>query len=286
MFPPGECGTTHQCVANFLFPGGEVGTKLPVQVYKTPRTIGTASIIARIESSDDLMCLANTVDIVRSRGYGNIQCAIPYFPYARQDRQTDPQEAFSLRAFAGLINSLHLNRIYSFDCHSDVTPAIVNNLVNVPHLDLFIETVRDFSNYQAVVSPDAGAAKKVNAVATYTSLPMIVGTKSRDTATGRLSRFEVHENAVPDRVLIVDDICDGGRTFTGLAKILRDKGAKYIGLYVTHGIFSAGLPALSPDIDAIYTTDSRTNAVRSTAGSLKYHVGQTDQLIERIFSQF
>ena len=33
------------------------------------------------------------------------------------------------------------------------------------------------------------------------------------------------------------DICDGGRTFIELAKVLKDNGAKRVTLYVTHGIF-------------------------------------------------
>ena len=59
------------------------------------------------------------------------------------------------------------------------------------------------------------------------------------------------------RILIVDDICDGGATFVGLAKELRAAGAKKVYLYVTHGIFSKGLPL--EGIDKVFTTDSYFN---------------------------
>jgi ribose-phosphate pyrophosphokinase len=53
---------------------------------------------------------------------------------------------------------------------------------------------------------------------------------------------------------IVDDICDGGGTFAGTAKVLREKGAGKVNLIVSHGIFSRG-PVIE-SIDTIYTTDS------------------------------
>jgi ribose-phosphate pyrophosphokinase len=57
--------------------------------------------------------------------------------------------------------------------------------------------------------------------------------------------------------MIVDDICDGGRTFIKLAKAIQNQrpNAK-IYLVVTHGIFSAGFDELSKWFEGIYTTDS------------------------------
>ena len=56
--------------------------------------------------------------------------------------------------------------------------------------------------------------------------------------------------------LIVDDICDGGRTFTDLAKKLNDKGAKELYLFVSHGIFSKGYDELLGHFNVIGTTNS------------------------------
>jgi ribose-phosphate pyrophosphokinase len=55
-------------------------------------------------------------------------------------------------------------------------------------------------------------------------------------------------------VLIVDDLCDGGGTFTAHASVLLAAGATAVDLYVTHGIFSKGLPL--DHIDRVFTTDS------------------------------
>lgn len=109
-----------------------------------------------------------------------------------------------------------------------------------------------------VVAPDAGAAKKAFAVASYYRLPLLTAAKVRDVKTGAIIRTELLGAAtVAGRAaLIVDDICDGGRTFIELAKVLRAAGADRVFLYVTHGIFSQGLGVFAGLIDGVFTTDS------------------------------
>ena len=59
-----------------------------------------------------------------------------------------------------------------------------------------------------------------------------------------------------NKCLIIDDICDGGGTFIGLAKELKQKNAGDLYLAVSHGIFSKGLEALNTYFTKLYTTDS------------------------------
>lgn len=73
--------------------------------------------------------------------------------------------------------------------------------------------------------------------------------------------------------LIVDDICDGGGTFVGLAKELRAAGATRVYLYVTHGIFSKRLPL--EGIDHVYTTDSFLSGPVNLHGN---YLGHGDRL--------
>ena len=57
----------------------------------------------------------------------------------------------------------------------------------------------------------------------------------------------------------MDDICDGGGTFIGLASELMSKNAGAIYLAVTHGIFSNGFDGLNRKFRGIFTTDSIKN---------------------------
>ncbi len=54
----------------------------------------------------------------------------------------------------------------------------------------------------------------------------------------------------------MDDICDGGRTFTGIAEELKQKGAGNLILIVSHGIFSHGFEELFKHYSRIITTNS------------------------------
>ena len=85
-----------------------------------------------------------------------------------------------------------------------------------------------------------------------------IGTGGLITATGNITKTTVlHDDFGGKDCVIVDDICDGGRTFIELAKVLKERGAGKIGLFVTHGIFSQGVGVLFDNgIDFIYTTDS------------------------------
>jgi ribose-phosphate pyrophosphokinase len=113
-----------------------------------------------------------------------------------------------------------------------------------------------------VVAPDKGAVKRATLVAESlisldTPERILFGEKVRDPGSGEiletlvLTRMgETFTHLTPDKLapfplkgkpmLIVDDICDGGRTFIELAKVLREFEPSEIILYVTHGIFSKG----------------------------------------------
>jgi ribose-phosphate pyrophosphokinase len=69
--------------------------------------------------------------------------------------------------------------------------------------------------------------------------------------------------------LILDDICDGGGTFTGLATELHKAEAQAVDLFVTHGIFSKG--GTLEGIRQIFTTDSY-HPIGQVVGPVTFHV--------------
>jgi ribose-phosphate pyrophosphokinase len=244
---------------SFTFPGGE----LQVRVPELPESLtGDVSVVARLQSAEDLIRLLLTSELLsRIHRSGHKRLVIPYFPYARQDRVMQASEAFSLKAIAQLVNGLDCDEVLTFDPHSDVTAALVERIRIIPQVNLIVahdDIARIIHTDITVVSPDAGAAKKAFAVASHYHLPLLTASKVRDVTTGAIMRTEVHDvSAVAGRnALIVDDICDGGRTFIELAKVLKASGANQVFLYVTHGIFSQGLGVFAGLIDGAFTTDT------------------------------
>ena len=91
-------------------------------------------------------------------------------------------------------------------------------------------------------------------------MPVVECSKSRDVKTGQLSGFKVYADDLGGAdCIIVDDICDAGGTFMGLAMELKKKNAGKLYLAVSHGIFSKGIDDLTKYFDKIFTTDSIRN---------------------------
>lgn len=276
-------------IRRFGFPGGERHVRIDGKIDDHVRKV---SIFAHIHSSDDLMDLLLLNDAAR-RLYptARFKLNLPYFPYARQDRVAVEGEPLSAAVAAGLINAMGFDLVVCWDLHSDVSKALIHRLT---HRDAryFVDRVLNQPRFHncTLVSPDAGARKRVNACAHgHSVVDIIEAEKMRDPVTGDITGTVVHglptmaehlkkayANTLSNTYLIVDDICDGGRTFTEIAKAIRahydtewsgERMFKHgfshypivpqIYLYVTHGIFSKGLGVLKDGgIDAVYTPNS------------------------------
>jgi ribose-phosphate pyrophosphokinase len=243
-------------VESIRFPGGEV----QIKVQSPPITAGSAfRITAYLDSSEAIMELLLLTDALRRLAAdAAIALVCPYFPYARQDRVCAPGEALSVRVMADLINAQRYISVEIWDAHSDVTGALVERVRIVPALD-FVRRLDAFNGPgqpPVLVAPDAGAMKKVAEIAKALGVEWVRADKSRDPKTGLITGTLVYSDPVGTRdFLIVDDICDGGRTFTALARVLRPLTDGKIMLYVTHGIFSAGYEPLLKEIDVIFTAN-------------------------------
>ena len=167
-------------------------------------------------------------------------------------------EALSVKVYADIINSQSFNKVTVFDPHSEVTPALLNNCKVIDNFSFIEKVTKQLDNNLVLISPDGGALKKIYKVAAYLqNYEVIECSKSRDVKTGKLSGFKVYADDLQQQdCLIVDDICDGGGTFLGLAKELKAKNAGKLYLAISHGIFSKGFESLEKDFQKIFTTDS------------------------------
>ncbi|MCC9072621.1 ribose-phosphate diphosphokinase [Flavobacterium sp. F-65] len=238
---------------SFIFSGGEPHIKINPD-FDTNQAI---TITHRLNSFNDfgLLCLA--VDALRRMDVKIISLFIPYFPAARQDRVMIKGEPLSVKVYADIINAMNLEKVFVFDAHSEVTPALINNCEVIPN-HTFIQTViKTIGNDVKLISPDGGALKKIYKVSEFLGgVEVVECSKSRDVKTGRLSGFKVYEDDLQGMdCLIVDDICDGGGTFVGLAEELKNKNAGKLYLAVSHGIFNKGFEVLDC-FEKIFTTNS------------------------------
>lgn len=230
------------------FPGGEWHPKF--EYYPSHEY----TVEAFLYNADGILQLLLATEALRAMSVkpAVFYLRMPYFPYGRQDRRALLGEALSARVMANLINSLHFDSVEVWDAHSDVTTALINNCVNISPAQ-WVKHIPDLDNC-IVVIPDSGAIKRVHAVVKDLQLANPVqADKCRDVATGQITETKVYSEHIGSKdFLIVDDICDGGRTFIELAKVLRPLTDGKIILYVTHGIFSKGLAVFEGLIDQVW----------------------------------
>jgi ribose-phosphate pyrophosphokinase len=239
-----------------VFSGGEVHVRLKKSTACAPSMM---EITADLYTSDDVMellMIKDACDTVCESG-AKSKLNLHYVPYGRQDRVCNTGEAFSVKVMANLINNLNFDEVVIYDPHSDVTSALLKNCHVVDHKSCFLtaisEATKTMPKYDAVVAPDSGATKKAFDLAKYMGVDLIQAMKIRDTASGQIIRTDViADDLTGKRLLISDDLCDGGFTFLKLAEKLREQGAEKIDLYITHGIFSKGKDVFGDLIDNVY----------------------------------
>ncbi|MBN8682840.1 MAG: ribose-phosphate pyrophosphokinase [Chitinophagales bacterium] len=245
----------------FTFSGGEPHLKIQPDL-ETSRPVRIAH---RLNSFQDLGLLCLAADALGRMGFRHLEAFIPYFPAARQDRVMAPGEPLSVKVYADLINSLQLERVVIFDPHSEVAPALLRHCTALHNHDFIRQVITQIPQHQTpknlptlLVAPDGGALKKIYKLAEALGGREVVEcSKHRDVKTGQLSGFRVNaEDLQGQPCLLVDDICDGGGTFIGLAQALRAKNAGPLYLAVSHGIFSKGFEELASHFEQIFTTNS------------------------------
>lgn len=238
---------------SFTFSGGEPHIKIDPDFDPSQKV----TITHRLNSFNDLGLLCIAVDALRRMDVKRIELFIPYFPAARQDRVMIKGEPLSVKVYADIINGMQLDKVFVFDAHSEVTPALVNNCDVIPNHTFIKAVIKSIGNDVKLISPDGGALKKIYKVSEFLGgVEVVECSKSRDVKTGRLSGFKVYNDDLQGAdCLIVDDICDGGGTFVGLAQELKNKNAGKLYLAVSHGIFNKGFAVLDC-FEKIFTTNS------------------------------
>lgn len=251
--------------SKFNFPSGcEPHIKLLENVENSIIRITT-----RIQSMNDFMLLLLATDALRRGGAKDIRVLMPYLPFARQDRVMVSGEPLSIKVFASIMNAQSYSGVIVYDVHSEVSAALLNNFISINNHAFVSEVLRDKSDY-LIVCPDHGASKKIFSLCRHLNYfgEIIMCDKRRNVATGEILDITVsHDDLNGKDVFIVDDLCDGGGTYTAIADELKRRNVGKINLIVSHGIFSKGLSVFG-SIDHIYTTNSFCDLdIRTTFGA-------------------
>lgn len=182
--------------------------------------------------------------------------SMPFLPYGRQDKHVSNTSTFALETFLSVLLFTGA-KILTFDPHSEhlLDAFFGESGYSIIFPDEMIEKSALYFGAELLCFPDVGAKTRY---AVFSRRPFICLEKVRDQETGTISGIKVSDGYDVDeimgkKVLIVDDICDGGKTFIEASKVLYEHGAISVGLYTSHGIYSKGLEILRmAGIKAVY----------------------------------
>lgn len=208
----------------------------------------------RINSYEDLFILKSLKEVSDYTYNKNNSLFIPCLFGQRSDRRFQENESFGLKIICDFINSMNFDRVKIFDSHSDVSLALINKSQKVSSFSFVEDTINLIGKDDLMlVSPDAGAYKKVFSYSDLLKLPLVAANKFRD-LTGNVT-LSILGDVKDKKCLIIDDLLDGGYTFHLLAKQLKEQGASKVYLYVSHSYFNKGVD-FSEYIDGFYCTNS------------------------------
>ena len=201
-------------------------------------------IIQSISSpaNDNLMELLLCIDALKRSSAKNITAVIPYFGYARQDRKVVPRTSISAKMVSNLITKAGADRVVTLDLHSGQIQGFfdipVDNLFATPIFARHIKK-KIKSNNLVCIAPDVGGTARARALGKLLNVGLAIVDKRRP-SPGKSEVMNVIGNVNNKTCIIVDDIIDSGGTIVNAAKVLKEKGARDVHVYVSHGVLSGG----------------------------------------------
>lgn len=228
-------------------------------------------------SPNDRLCrLLFFIGALRDAGAARVTAVAPYLCYARKDRRTKPYDPVTTRYVAALFEAVGTASVITLDVHN---VAAFENAFRCP--TRHVETAGLFARHLApligdrpavVVAPDAGAAKRADALrhALEGLLHRGVGRAMMEKARsgGVVSGEALYGDVAGACTIVADDMIATGTTVLRAAAACRRAGAGAVYAVATHGLFRGGAAALADDggFERVIVTDSVPTAGAAGAG--------------------
>ena len=191
-------------------------------------------------ANDNLMELLLCIDALKRSSAKNITAVIPYFGYARQDRKVVPRTSISAKLVSNLISKAGADRVVTVDLHAGQSQGFVDMPVdNLFATPIFARHARKKIKSKKIVcvAPDVGGTERARALGKLLGVGLAIVDKRRP-KPGQSQVMNVIGDVKNHTCIIVDDIIDSGGTIVNAAKALKERGAKEVYVYITHGVLS------------------------------------------------
>lgn len=201
-----------------------------------PRSLVGACVILWLYNSDEEMAdLYFLVKHLREKyEISRLILEMPYCVHARMDRCKESEECFTLKYFCEFINSLQFNQVRIYDPHSNVAPALLNN-VRIEKPEREIQYLLHTYPNATLFFTDEGSQKRYKDI--IGDMYFSFGVKEREWSTQKINSLQVlgakHMIAGHD-IIIVDDVISRGSTIYLASKQLKEMGCNNIYVWASH----------------------------------------------------
>jgi ribose-phosphate pyrophosphokinase len=212
-------------------------------------------------ANDHLMELLITIDASKRGSAKRITAVMPYYGYARQDRKTGPRTPITAKLVANLITSAGADRVLTMDLHAGQIQGFfdipLDNIFSAPPIIKDMKEKFGENSNLVISSPDVGGVVRARAFAKRMGAGLAIADKRREKA-GVSEIMHIIGEVENKTCILLDDIADSAGTLCNAAKALKEKGAKEIYSYVSHGVLSGkALEKIkSSEIKELVITDS------------------------------
>jgi len=226
-------------------------------------------------ANQHIMELLLIIDALKRSSAGRITAVIPYFAYARQDRQDRPRTPVSARLLADLITVAGANRVVTIDLHSPQIQGFfsvpVDHLSALPVLHEYLRKNLVLKS-PVVVSPDAGGVERARQLANRLGCGIAIIYKRRP-EPNKAEVLDVVGEIEGKEAVIIDDLIDTAGTVVAAANMLINRGATRVIACATHGVLSGpAVERLSDSpiehvviTDTVPTGEKRFNKLREVS---------------------
>lgn len=209
-----------------------------------------------------IMELLIIVDAVRRSFARRITAVMPFFGYARQDRQDQLRVPITAKLVANLLVTSGVDQVLTVDLHSQQIQGFFDVPVEHLHaLPVFYKYILEMKNLDniAVFAPDCGSIKTATSYAKMINCPLGFVAKRRLDAAN-VEALNLVGSVEGKNIILVDDMTETAGTLMAAAQIIMNHGAKDVIAIVTHGVInSIGYERLSSDkccLKSIITTNT------------------------------
>jgi ribose-phosphate pyrophosphokinase len=233
------------------FPDGELYVRL-LEPVKNEKVI----IIQTTYPDQNIIELFLLIDAAKKANSKEIITVIPYYGYARQDKQFKDGEPVSAQILAELI-SLKTDKIITIDPHKDhILDFFISTAQKISAIPLICKYLKT-KNIDLILAPDKGAVYTAQKASEDLSCEYDYLEKTR--INGSTIKITPKNLDVKNKkVAIIDDIISTGGTMATAIKELKKQKASEVYVACTHGLFagSAIEKLKSAKCDEIITTDT------------------------------